>query len=352
MDIDRIKEACNLDLRLSTNSLLSTSFDRDVAIAFFGGFKPEGKLQCVLFEIECNTNLTSRPFADIGMESHFQDEHEVLFTPGTAFAVNSIELNESNQLYIIKLRLCDEQEILKGYHKKDMFRGDRDTVQELFVNMKSNSTVKDCSVLDQLYSYVTKLFPSDEIIEAEYLQAIGSKKYANRDYESSIENYKKCLALKQKILSSEHQEIAELYRGIGESYFKLKDYNQTIEFCQKAIDSDLLFPLYAKQPHFYLGCSYLLRDPGINWNDISLAKYHFQRALSISLEHDMMDDHVTTDIYQALAYINDNYEDDWDSAIDNLTNALQICQTNGWIDSYNQIKEEIERITMKIETEE
>jgi tetratricopeptide (TPR) repeat protein len=311
MDVDRIKEAHDLDLRLSINSFLSTTLDRGVAEAFIDGFKPEGKLRGVLFEIECNANLTSRPFGEITEGSQFRDEQEVLFTPGNAFTVVSIESDKSNPMCTIKLRLCDDQEILKGTHKKHMFVGDRDTVREVFLNMESNSLLRDCFDLDLLYNHVTKLFPSDEFIEAEYLQAIGSKQLENEDFELSIENYKKCLALKQKILSSEHKDIAQLYWWIGESYFRLNNYNQIIEFCQKAIHSNSLHPLYVRQVHFYLGCSYMRRATDINWNDISLAKSHFQSALSISLEEDL-DDNLTTDIYQALADINENCEDDLD----------------------------------------
>ena len=219
MDIDRIQEVHDLDLRLSINSFLSTTRDRDVAVAFIDGFKRDGNLRGVLFEIECNPNLTGRPFGDITKGSQFHDEQEVLFTPGTAFAVVSIESNEVNQMCDIKLRLYDDQEILKGTRKKHMFKGDHDAVRELFLNMESNSLLRDCSDLDQLYNHVTKLFPPDESIEAEYRQAIGSKKLENEDFESSVENYKRCLVLKQKILSSEHKDIAKLNLCIAEAYF-------------------------------------------------------------------------------------------------------------------------------------
>lgn len=175
MDISRIKEEYDLDLRLSINSFLSTTLDREVAVFFIDGFKPEDELRGVLFEIECNTNLTGRPFGNITKGSRFQDEQEVLFTPGTTFVVVSIGLNEPVQMNTIKLRVCDDQEILKGTHKKHMFRGDHDTVRELFLDMESNSLVRECSDLDQLYNHFTKLFLSDEFIEAEYRQAVGSK---------------------------------------------------------------------------------------------------------------------------------------------------------------------------------
>ena len=150
MDIDRIKEAHDSDRRLSINSFLSTTLDRDVAEAFIAGFKSEGKLRGVLLEIECNANLTSRPFGEIRKGSQFQDEQEVLFTPGNAFTVVSIESDKSNIMCTIKLRLCDDEEVLKGTHKKNMFVGDRDNVRELFLNMESNSLLRDCSDLNQL----------------------------------------------------------------------------------------------------------------------------------------------------------------------------------------------------------
>ncbi|CAF3523487.1 unnamed protein product, partial [Rotaria sp. Silwood2] len=121
LEIERIKETYNLDLRISINSLISTSLDRDVALFYITGFKPKDDYHGVLFEIECKSNIKCHPFAKISSESNFVEEYEVLFMPGTAFAVNSIELDQTIELYIIKLRLCNDQEIQKGFYKMDMF---------------------------------------------------------------------------------------------------------------------------------------------------------------------------------------------------------------------------------------
>ncbi|CAF5181568.1 unnamed protein product, partial [Rotaria magnacalcarata] len=151
MEIERIKDSNKFDLRLSNSSMLSTSLDHTAASVFIEGYKPNDDYHGVLFEIECNTNLISRPFAEVSKKSYFPDEQEVLFMPGGAFAVNDIQLDQSNQLYVIKLRLCNDQEIQKGFYKKNIFKGDRDAVRELFSDMGTSTIVHECSDLDQLY---------------------------------------------------------------------------------------------------------------------------------------------------------------------------------------------------------
>ncbi|CAF1298182.1 unnamed protein product [Rotaria sordida] len=263
--------------------------------------------------------------------------------PGAAFAVNSIELEELNQLYIIKLRLCDDEEIQKGSHKKNIFKGDRDTVRELFNNMGDNTIVRECSDLDQLYNYMMKLFSSDELIELEYFHAMGSKKFSSKDFESSIYYYKGSLTLRKKILSLEYKEIAELHYLIAESYYRWKNYDQAIDFYHEAIDCNSLHPLKAIRAHVYTGYSYLKRDDWNNYDDISSAKNHLQKALDMDLENETLEDGDIVDIYRALIDIN-IFQDNLDPALNYYTLALEICERNEWTDESNEIKEQIQAI--------
>ncbi|CAF1168209.1 unnamed protein product [Rotaria sordida] len=263
--------------------------------------------------------------------------------PGAAFAVNSIELEELNQLYIIKLRLCDDEEIQKGSHKKNIFKGDRDTVRELFNNMGDNTIVRECSDLDQLYNYMMKLFSSDELIELEYFHAMGSKKFSSKDFESSIYYYKGSLTLRKKILPLEYKEIAELHYLIAESYYRWKNYDQAIDFYHEAIDCNSLHPLKAIRAHVCTGYSYLKRDDWNNYDDISSAKNHLQKALDMDLENETLEDGDIVDIYRALIDIN-IFQDNLDPALNYYTLALEICERNEWTDESNEIKEQIQAI--------
>ncbi|CAF2007023.1 unnamed protein product [Rotaria magnacalcarata] len=332
--------------------MLSTSLDHTAASVFIEGYKPNDDYHGVLFEIECNTNLISRPFAEVSKKSYFPDEQEVLFMPGGAFAVNDIQLDQSNQLYVIKLRLCNDQEIQKGFYKKNIFKGDRDAVRELFSDMGTSTIVHECSDLDQLYNHMIKLFSSDKLIELDYLKAMGSKNFEHKNFQSSIHFFERSLALKQEILSSDDRETAELHYSIAESYYRLKNYHQVIDFCHKALNFNSLLPSDIIMAHSYLGLSYLTKADWNNVDDISLAKYYLQKTLDIDSENQMLGDAMLLNIYQALADINEYY-DDFNSSIDYRTRALDICENNEWTDESTEIKENIQTKKLYIiETEQ
>ncbi|CAF4566299.1 unnamed protein product, partial [Rotaria sp. Silwood2] len=342
LEIERIKETYNLDLRISINSLISTSLDRDVALFYITGFKPKDDYHGVLFEIECKSNIKCHPFAKISSESNFVEEYEVLFMPGTAFAVNSIELDQTIELYIIKLRLCNDQEIQKGFYKMDMFNGDCETVRKLFKDMATSTLVREIPDLDQLYYHMIKLF-SHECIDIDYFKALGSKNFDKKNFQTSLDYYKRSLALTQNVLSSEHRDITELYYSIAESYYQLKDYNSAIDFYLKGITFNLLSTPHSILTHLHLGYSYLSRQDWNNQNDRLSAKYHLQMALDIDSRNEMLGDSNILDICKALANIHE-YENDFDSAISFYFRALEICQKNEWIDELDEIKESIEAI--------
>ncbi|CAM4836295.1 unnamed protein product [Rotaria magnacalcarata] len=272
--------------------------------------------------------------------------------PGGAFSVNDIQLDQSNQLYVIKLRLCNDQEIQKGFYKKKIFKGDRDAVRELFSDMGTSTIVHECSDLDQLYNHMIKLFSSDKLIELDYLKAMGSKNFENKNFQSSIHFFERSLALKQEILSSDDRETAELHYSIAESYYRLKNYHQVIDFCHKALNFNSLLPSDIIMAHSYLGLSYLTKADWNNVDDISLAKYYLQKTLDIDSENQMLGDAMLLNIYQALADINEYY-DDFNSAIDYRTRALDICENNEWTDESTEIKENIQAKKLYIiETEQ
>ena len=73
----------------------------------------------------------------------------------------------------------------------------------------------------------------------------------------------------------------------------------------------------------------------------------YQNVGSLTLIEQPLSWLICNDSYEALANIQHNYEDDVDLAILNLMNALEVCETNEWIDDYNRIKENIDLLEMK-----
>jgi hypothetical protein len=76
-----------------------------------GKDSPSNDLKRVLFEIHADSRVvTTKPFADITSHSDFPAESEVLFMLGCIFRLNNITLDNDDQLWIIHMTLCGDDE--------------------------------------------------------------------------------------------------------------------------------------------------------------------------------------------------------------------------------------------------
>ncbi|CAF1491920.1 unnamed protein product [Rotaria sordida] len=90
------------------NGFLSTTIDRDVALAFSGNQENQDQgVKSILFLLKIDENA-KQTYAYIADESVMKDELEVLFSLGTIWRIESITHDRS--LCIIELTLCEELE--------------------------------------------------------------------------------------------------------------------------------------------------------------------------------------------------------------------------------------------------
>jgi hypothetical protein len=134
---------------VSMNSFLSTTHDRDYALALVeSGSNRLDELQSVLFEIGLDRNLSEmKPYADVSHESAIPTEDEVLIMLGSVFRLNSVYSQNDGRSWIIRLSLSND---------------DQNQVKDLFDCMKID-TEKD----NILYSLACILFKSDNLTTAE-----------------------------------------------------------------------------------------------------------------------------------------------------------------------------------------
>ncbi|CAF0926354.1 unnamed protein product [Rotaria sordida] len=106
------KFRANIGNLISMNSFLSTTTDRYVARIFAGDSNiqnPETYVS-VLYEIKIDTRLPhSVPFAELGDQSDFEHENEVLFSMGAVFRIGEI-CQEHRHLWIVKLTLTTDED--------------------------------------------------------------------------------------------------------------------------------------------------------------------------------------------------------------------------------------------------
>ncbi|CAF1677834.1 unnamed protein product, partial [Didymodactylos carnosus] len=117
-EIDLLKE--NVDSRLSVNTFLSTTKNLEVARMYIGNDHP--LVQSCIFEIYLNarTEYNDKPFANISDFTAFNDENEILFSMGTVFRVISVEKNEEEHLWYIKLELINDENLLIDFYRTEL----------------------------------------------------------------------------------------------------------------------------------------------------------------------------------------------------------------------------------------
>ncbi|CAF1436120.1 unnamed protein product, partial [Rotaria sordida] len=96
---------------ISVNSFFSTSTNDERARSFLNAPNTPENLEKVLFDIVANPKAaTTKPFADIRTLSEFPGESEILFMIGSIFRLNSVNRSAKDQIWIIEMTLCSENE--------------------------------------------------------------------------------------------------------------------------------------------------------------------------------------------------------------------------------------------------
>lgn len=92
---------------ISVDSFYSTTRSKDKANAFMAGDENQAP---VLYEIECDLRLETKPYADISSEKFgpFPDEKEVLFMVGTIFKFKGITYDQKLKHWRVKLQLFNK----------------------------------------------------------------------------------------------------------------------------------------------------------------------------------------------------------------------------------------------------
>ncbi|CAF4563423.1 unnamed protein product, partial [Didymodactylos carnosus] len=98
----------NIGGLISMNTFTSTTCKEDVASMLAGDGSLSPILESILFEIQINTSIDTKPYANIKELSVMKDEDEVLFSIGTIFRIESVEKPTGSGIWSVKLLLTSE----------------------------------------------------------------------------------------------------------------------------------------------------------------------------------------------------------------------------------------------------
>ncbi|CAF1382373.1 unnamed protein product [Rotaria sordida] len=364
----------NINGLISVNTFFSTTLSCNVATDFSGNGMGRPQFESVVFEINVNQKRLTKPFAHIHHYSYNTDENEVLFSMGTIFRIDSIELL-TDEIWFVKLILNEEEDKnssdLINHFKKEInqtehhlmtlgkflyLMGDLDKAEKyyrLFLDQILSSkllfdnTYHHNEMIAMLFNDLALVYnargnfelalknyqhaldiylslePMNPISNTAIYSNIGNVLIELGDYQKAFKMYNTALELRLLYSSIIQDEpgLAQIYNNIAVCYNQNGQYNRSIENFEKSINIKLK---YLPSNHPSLGITYSnLSDLYRANGDYEMALKYCQQALDIHvlvLPKDHIDLATT---YNAMANI---YIDSGNSikAKENYEKALEI----------------------------
>ena len=261
---------------ISMNGYLSTSLTQRIAEIYAGKPTPTSDKLSVLLEIECDVAKLgdSVIFADIGSESNFPDENEVLFDIGATFQMTASPKRDDNGVWHLKIAVSDEGRSLVRKYIDDHLEWNTDMSPTIMFGVllygigKYNSSLsyfnkllaspngEDIALIhahiaralnlrgdkhnewnhyDKAYKILVEAEPKRLEDEARVLIHMGVFCSDRNENDRAIEYLTAALHRFEQIYGNTNPEVARALLCIGTCYEQKGDYYQTIEYYQRAL---------------------------------------------------------------------------------------------------------------------
>ncbi|CAF0849225.1 unnamed protein product [Didymodactylos carnosus] len=249
---------------IAANSAFSTALDRSVALAFLNqSAQPNDEFQSVLFEIEIDVRLTTRPFANISHLSNFSDELEILFINRTEFKLEHIFYNEDENIWIATLKLINDDDMKspKEFESTTKRKCLKNCLSALYD--PESDYIRESKIIIIFLNKLSDLFPSEKWILAFKFYYIGSNESQDTKqtgFDLAFSNYEEALKIWFEYVEDDelncsmdkgviHQKLADLYVHIKNKNLAYNHYNLSISYYQSAIkkavtDCERLYAIY------------------------------------------------------------------------------------------------------------
>lgn len=231
----RIKNS--IDGYISTNSFLSTTRDREIAMRFIrhvGATLIEG-LKPILLEIKINPTLNTVPYADISMLSTFHTENEVLFAPGSILKIQGVfDDNEDDEMCIVRLELCDRKEKdldgIVSYWKQNI-----ESQSPLMSFGSILLKTKQYQYIEQLYLYLLAISTSNTSWVRDCFQVLGNLYLESGNWKEAI-NYHKRAINEMDSTNCDNEWLAKAYSYIADAYMSSgEDAESALKYYEVAL---------------------------------------------------------------------------------------------------------------------
>ncbi|CAF0758010.1 unnamed protein product [Adineta steineri] len=213
-ELESLKKNCAKFI--SINSFFSTSFDEQQALSFLKYSNDTENLHAVLFQIDADPKMaTTKPFADITEFSEFKDEAEVLFMLGSIFRLKSVKRRKNDQVWIIEMTLCNDEE----HDLKQVLLDMKEEFMSEEINLQTLAKILwGMSQIDLARKYFMRLLeqlPLSDPFRIDLYQDLGKLEANAGDLDKSIEWRRKATELKKRIQSTSPSSFTKPKNPVG-----------------------------------------------------------------------------------------------------------------------------------------
>ena len=271
---------------ISINSFFSTSLDRSKAVRFLQSSDVSADLHRVLFDIDADPCLVkSKPFADISLFSDFSNEREILFMIGSVFRLVDIRRDNDQQIWIIKMKLCgdDEHQLKKlfDHMKKEYGGGDTGVNLHSFGDVLRRMGKYDLA--EKMYRRLLDELPPNDPLLCDLYYSLGIVTKDKGEYNASLQWFHKALKIKMQTDPSNYVSISGTYNWIGVVHGLKGDIKTELQYYNKAIT---LFQQAHDENHPTM--AYLYNNIAIIYDDekkYTEALEYYRKSLDIKEKH-------------------------------------------------------------------
>ncbi|CAF0828504.1 unnamed protein product [Didymodactylos carnosus] len=226
-------------------------------------------------EIDTSIEIT-KPFCDISYFSCFPVEQEVLFMLGSIFRIDNVIFNENEEVWHLKLTLCDEND----NDMKDLVRymqRDLENPGDLLLKLGEYDKA-------EIYYNRTmrELKQNDPAISICY-HGLGVIAQEKGDYQTAVDYHQKALNIRQEHYPADDLRIGYSYYHLGNVFRQTMEHEMAITYYKKALKlmSDSIVPVHADIALVYKNIGYLQLNKG--QYDVALGS--FKQSLIIEQKY-------------------------------------------------------------------
>jgi tetratricopeptide (TPR) repeat protein len=381
----------NVGHLISINTFFSTSISCMVAANFSGNGEQQSiGIVSVIFEITVDLKVPCRPFANIAQLSSIKDENEILFSIGTIFRIESVDL-EIDTIWLVKLTWtndCNEKlkemkqltGLLDFYTGQNI--GDHPSVLTFGLFLSKMGLLRQAL---RFYVSLRKILPFDHPDRGvlfnnlgEVLRKLNYFNQARCEFEMALEHctdtmsifhpfwgilhsnmalleltcgrpeqalkfYRCALLIINKLHEGDDWQItyvqealASVYHGMASAYYYLDQYQQALQLNQKALQIELrILP----HDHPTLMESYHeLGNVNIKLNNFTKALEDYEESLRISQKNLLVNDWRFVSLHINIAILTYNVHKNIPKTLIHCTYALQLMENSTFaLTSHNRM---------------